>query len=70
MDTRRSVDKHLVRDFLPNIVIHSTLSICGRMAGRWTQDPRRGLKLSRLVSSHMILLWQAGLGHCMMQARR
>ena len=62
------MDKHPARDFLPNIVIHNTHSICGRMAGRGTWDPRRGLKFSRLVSSRMVLIRQAGLGRCMMRA--
>ena len=31
------MDKHPARDFLPNIVIHNTLSICGRMADWGTQ---------------------------------
>ena len=61
MDTGRSVDKHPMRDFLPYIVIHNTLSICSRIAGWETRDPRRGLKLSHLVSSHMVLIRQADL---------
>ena len=63
------MDKHHARDFLPNIVIHNTVSICDRMAGWGTRDPIRGLKLSRLVSSHMVLIRQVGLGRCMMWAR-
>ena len=39
------------------------------MAGWGTQDPIRGLKLSRLVSSRMVLIRKAGLGRCMMQAK-
>ena len=61
MDSRKSVDKHPACDFLPNIVIHNILSICGRMDNRGTRDPRRGLKLSRLVSSRMVLIRRAGL---------
>ena len=64
------MEKYLASDFLPNIVIHNTLSICGRMAGWGTWDLRRGLKLSCLVSSRMVLIWQADLGLCMMRARR
>ena len=70
MDIRRSVDKHPVCDFLPNIVIHNILSICNRMAGRGTWDPRRGLKLSYLVSSSIIQIRRAGLSCCMMRAKR
>ena len=51
-------------------IIHNKLSICDRMAGWGTRDPRRGLKLSHLVSSRMVLIRQAGLGRCMMWARR
>ena len=50
-------------------IIHNELPICNRMAGLGIRDPIRGLKLSRLVSSHMILIWQVGLGRYMMRAR-
>ena len=66
----RSMDKHLPRDFLPNIVIHNILSICSRIAGRGTRDPKRGLKFSRLISSRMVLIRWAGLGRCMMRSRQ
>ena len=49
-------------------IIHNKLFICGRMAGWGTRDPIRDLKLSRLVSSRMVLIRQAGLGSCMMRA--
>ena len=42
MDIGRPVDKYPVGDFFPNIVIHNSLSICGKMAGWETRDPRRG----------------------------
>ena len=61
MDSGRSVDKHSACDFPHNIIIHSTLSICGRMAGLETWDPKRGLKLSCLVSSRMVLIRQVSL---------
>ena len=51
-------------------IIHNELLICGRMAGWGIQDPRRGLKFSRLVSSLMVLIRRADLGRCMMQARQ
>ena len=35
------MDKYLACDFLPNIVIHNTLFVCGRMAGWGTWNPRR-----------------------------
>ena len=48
-------------------IIHNELSICGRMADWGTRDPRRGLKLSCLVSSRMVLIRQVDLGRCMMR---
>ena len=56
------MDKYPVRDFLPNIVIHNTLSICGRMADWGTQDPKRVLGLYRMVGSRVVLIWWAVLG--------
>ena len=50
------MDKYPICIFLLNIFIHNKLSIFGRMAGWGTQDPRRGLELYRLVSSHMVLI--------------
>ena len=58
------MDKYLI------CIIHYELLICSRMAGWGTWDHRRGLKLSRLVSSHMVLIRQVGLDRCMMRARR
>ena len=40
------MDKYPASDFLPNIAIHNTLSICGRMASWRTRDPRWVLRLS------------------------
>ena len=65
MDIGRYVDKYPVHDFLPNIVIHNILSICGRMAGWGTRDPKRVLGLYRLVGSRVVSIWWAGLGHFM-----
>ena len=56
MDIRRFVDKYLVSDFFPNIVIHDTLSICGRMADWGIRDPRRVLGLYHPVGSRMDLI--------------
>ena len=70
MDTRRSMDKHPARDFLPNIIIYNTLFICNKTASWGTWDPIRGLKLSRLISSHMVLIRRASLGRCMMRVGR
>ena len=50
------MDKYLAGDLFPNIVIHNTLSICGRVAGWGTQDPRIVLRLHRLVGSHVVLI--------------
>ena len=36
------MDKYPMLDFLPNIVIHNILSICGKMADWGTRDPKRG----------------------------
>ena len=58
------MDKYFFR------IIHNKILICGRMTGWGTRNPRRGLKLSRLVSSRMVLIQQAGLGCCMMLVRR
>ena len=43
-------------------IIHNELPKYGRMADWGTRDPRRGLKLSSLVSSLMVLIRQADLG--------
>ena len=64
------MDKYHARDFLPNIVIHNTLSICGRMADWGTWDTRQVLGLYRLIGSHMVSIWWAGLGCFMRRARR
>ena len=50
------MDKYPTSDFLPNIVIHSTLSICGRMADWGTWDPRRILGFYRLIGSRAVLI--------------
>ena len=50
------MDKYLTGDFFPNIVIHNTFSICDRMVGWGTQDPRRVLRLHRLVGSRVVLI--------------
>ena len=50
------MDKYLASDFLLNIVIRNTLSICGRMAGWGTRDPRRVLGFYRLVGSCVVLI--------------
>ena len=56
MDIRRSMDKYPADDFISNIVIHNTLSICDRMAGWGTWDPRCVLGLHRLVGSCVVLI--------------
>ena len=48
-------------------IIYNELSICGKMVGWGTWDLRWGLKLSRFVSSRMVLIRQVGLGSCMMR---
>ena len=58
-----------MRDFLPNIIIHNTLSICDKMADRGPRDLIQGLKLYRLVSSCMILIRRASLGHCIIRTQ-
>ena len=63
------MDKYPTRDFLHNIVIHNTLSICGKMAVWGTRDPRRVPGLYRLIGSRVVLIWWAGLGSFMRQAR-
>ena len=50
------MDKYPVGNFFPNIVIHNTLSLCGRMVGWGTQDPRRVMGLHSLVGSHVVLV--------------
>ena len=57
------MDKHIF------CIIHNELPICSGMVGWETWYPRRGLKLPRLVSSRMVLIWQAGLGRYMMRAK-
>ena len=69
MDIGRPVDKYLVGDFFPNIVIYNTLSICSRMVGWGTQDPRLVLELHRLVGFRVVLIQWAVLGRFMRQAR-
>ena len=56
MDVERSVDKYLEGDLFPNIVIHNTLSICGRVASWGTRDSGRVLRLHRLVGSFVVLI--------------
>ena len=51
-------------------IIHNELLIYDKIDDWGTRDPKRGLKLSRLVSSCMVLIRQAVLGYCMMRARR
>ena len=41
MDIGRPMDKYHAGDFFPDIVIHNTIFICGRMVGWETRDPRR-----------------------------
>ena len=50
------MDKYPVSDFLPDIVIHNTISICGRMAGWGTRDPKRVLGFYCLVGSRVVLI--------------
>ena len=50
------MDKYLSSDFLPNIVIHNTLFICGRIAGWGTRDPIRVLGLYHLVGFRVVLI--------------
>ena len=52
----RSVDKYPTRDLFPYIVIHNTLSICGRVADWGTRDPRQVLRLHRLVGFRVVLI--------------
>ena len=70
MDTERYVDKYPARDFLPNIIIHNTLSICGRMIGWGTRDPRQVLGLYRLVGFRVVSIWWAGLGRFIRRAKQ
>ena len=62
------MDKYLLRIFRLNVFIHNELFKCGRMARWGTRDLRRDLRLFRLVSSHMVLIRQAGLGRLMIRA--
>ena len=62
------MDKYLVFNFLPNIVIDNTLSIFGGMADWGTRDPRRVLGFYCLVGSHLVLIWRAVLGCFMRQS--
>ena len=64
------MDKCPACDFLPNIVFHNTLSICGRIAGWGTRDPRRVIRLYHLVGSHVVSIWWVVLGRFMRRARR
>ena len=68
MDVGRSVDKYLEGDLFPNIVIHNTLSICGRVAGWGTRDSERVLRLHRLVGSCVFNI-VGRLGRFMRRAR-
>ena len=69
LETRKSVDKYLLHNFHLNVFIHNELSKCSRMVGWGTRDPIWDLRLSRLVSSHMVLIRRASLGRFMMWAR-
>ena len=51
-------------------IIDNELFICSRMVSWRTWDPIRDLKVTRLISSYMILIWQTGLGCYMMRAKR
>ena len=62
LETRKSVDKYLLRIFHLNVFIHNELSKCGRMVGWGTWDPIQDLRLSCLDSSRMVLIRQASLG--------
>ena len=64
------MDKYPVSNFFPNIVIHNTLSICGRMVGWGTRDPKSVLGLHLLVGSRVVLTQWAALGCFMRWARR
>ena len=70
MDIGRPVDKYPTSDLFSNIVIHNTLSICGKMADWGTRDPRRVLGLHRLVGSYVVLIRWAALDRFMRWARR
>ena len=50
------MDKYLANDFLPDIVIHNTLSICGTMIGWGIWDPIRVLGFYCLIGFHMVLI--------------
>ena len=50
------MDKYPASDFLPNIVIHNTLSICGRIASWGSRDPKQVLGFYRLVGSRVVLI--------------
>ena len=70
MDIGRPMDKYPAGDFFPNIVIHNTLSICSTMASWGTWDPRRVLRLHRLVGSRVVLTKRGVLGRFMRWVRR
>ena len=55
MDVGIPMGKLLAGDFFPNVVIHITLFIYGKMVGWGTWDPRRVLGLLRLVGSRVVL---------------
>ena len=50
------MDKYHVSDFLPNIVIHNTISICGRMVGWGSRDPKWVLGFYHLVGYRVIII--------------
>ena len=50
------MDKYPASDFLPNIVIHNTLSICNRMIGWGTWDPIQVLGFYHLIGSRVVLI--------------
>ena len=50
------MDKCDASNFLPNIGLHNTLSICSRMASWGTWDPRRVLGFHCLIGSRVVLI--------------
>ena len=70
METRKFMDKYILRIFRLNVFIHNELSKCGRMVGWGTRDPIWDLRLSRLDGSCMALIQHANLGCFMMRARQ
>ena len=50
------MDKYPMRNFLFNIFIFDKPPMCGRTFDWATQDPRRVLRLYRLVGSRVVLI--------------